>query len=549
MEKQNNILNQSTRNSDPAEGKALIIGGGEYAATLAQAFLKENIRPVILAPPEHPARAGARTAFDFAETIFGEALFCHGGAGRFTISIDSAGKKKSLCASVVILAKETRRLPLFESHGIKENPRAISLSAAVSDSGRLADAENIVFMVGLKQESDPVIFEEIADICLDLLPPSDDLPPPKKKIYIFAGNLKVAENHLESLYRQTRRQGAVYFKFTKNPPKISQGADGRVLFQGVDESTRLPFVISPDMTVVDEMIVPSPDFKALSRRMGLEMDENGFIQGDNVHRFSVRTNRKGIFAAGPARKIQGADGDARDAALALSHSRRVIQRMASDSKNRENDGPTAEINPGSCVFCLTCLRSCPHGAVELAPNPTIIKEACEGCGACRSLCPGNAISMTGLDEGAADSKIKETRLNPPDHLPVIASFCCARSGAAALESALAAGQPLPRGLALITLPCAAAISVESIYSAFKNGADGVLILSCHDGNCHSGKGHALARERADYAADFFKKIKMDPKRIKTASLASNMAGAGLKILTDFEQFLMTAGRFSNQKKQ
>ena len=541
VQKQNNSLNESTRKTGLASGKALIIGGGEYAEALARMFFKENIPPIILTPPENPESNGAQNALDFAEIISGNALSCHGGPGNFTISIDSAGEKKSLCASAVIFAEETRRLPLFESYGIKESSSAISLSAAVANPGLLADAESIVFTVGLKQESNPVIFEEAARVCLDLLGPSNDPGQPKKKIYIFANNLKVAENHLDILHSQTRRAGAVYFKFTKNPPKISQSAQGNVSFEGVDELTQRPFVISPDMVVADEIIIPSPEFKALSLRMGLELDENGFIQGDNVHRLSVATNRKGIFVAGPARNIQGMDGDARDAALSVLHSRHMIHQTPSDE-------PTAEINPGSCVFCLTCLRSCPHGAIELAPGPKIIKEACQGCGACRSLCPGNAISMIGLDDPAlSGSKIKETRLELPDHLPVIVSFCCARSGARALESSLASGEALPQGLVALELPCAAAICVEDIYSAFKNGADGVLILTCHDGNCHSGKGHAMPRDKASYAADFFKQIKIDPKRIQTASLASNMASSGLGILTDFQKLLSTMGRFSHQK--
>ena len=60
-----------------------------------------------------------------------------------------------------------------------------------------------------------------------------------------------------------------------------------------------------------------------------------------------------------------------------------------------------------CRACLTCVRVCPHGAIQMVRVDTekevakIYDLACDGCGICAAICPAKAIRF----EGYADEQI------------------------------------------------------------------------------------------------------------------------------------------------
>jgi len=52
-------------------------------------------------------------------------------------------------------------------------------------------------------------------------------------------------------------------------------------------------------------------------------------------------------------------------------------------------------NRDRCAMCLTCLRSCYHGAIDLAEDGSTVEfepGACWECGLCASVCPQKAIT-------------------------------------------------------------------------------------------------------------------------------------------------------------
>ena len=58
-------------------------------------------------------------------------------------------------------------------------------------------------------------------------------------------------------------------------------------------------------------------------------------------------------------------------------------------------------DPQKCVAYLTCIRVCPHGAIQLVrvdgskEVAEISDLACDACGICAAICPAKAIKFQG----------------------------------------------------------------------------------------------------------------------------------------------------------
>ena len=520
------------------EIKTLIIGSGPSAVDIAREILEYGNK-VILASKGKEASdlvkelnpEGMGPARIMTDT---KILSCRGCAGDFTVFMKSGGENVSEKISGIVIAEEYEKKPNFSDYGLKPAIDVLHLSHLTGNGIDIKDAlkalpkgSKIVFLTGLGYESNPVTAEEIMFASLKL---QKDF---NLQTYILTGNLKVAGNGLEKLYRETKTAGTVYFKFTYTSPRILQDNEGKVSIELIDEITRLNFKITPAVTVVDETISPSGYLKELAAVFGLQTGADGFLQSDNLHRTGIYTNRKGIFVAGPSRSfLNTADNitDFANAAILTSG----IPDHYKELKTK------AEIKSGSCIKCLTCYRCCPYRAIDIDIRPYVMPNACEGCGICFAECPRGAISLNFPDNRNVADEIRQSADNGKPY-PRIIAFCCNRSAARAKELALCMGYKLPANLQIIIVPCSGYVSVEYILSAFQNKADGVLVLTCHPGNSHSEDGNVFARRRVEQLKEAFLHMNFEKERLEINTLASNMGYEFAQITANFENRLNRLG--------
>ena len=103
------------------------------------------------------------------------------------------------------------------------------------------------------------------------------------------------------------------------------------------------------------------------------------------------------------------------------------------------------------------------------------------------------------------------------------------------------GYSLPPGLKIVEVPCAGSLSRDHIFSAFKNGSDGVLVLTCHKGNCHSEYGNTYAHRRVDQISDLLSQLGFEPERLAYRTLASTMGMEFSERVNAFEDALVKLG--------
>ncbi len=516
------------------EKRTLIIGSGPCAVSIAKNLPSKDIE-VLIAARENKIAGLEDLDKEKTEILLNTGLLaCKGFVGNYDVSMDVGGEKLTRSVSNVVIAEEGLRTPKFSDYGLKASSGVISLSEIMKDTNpdkNSANVEKLVFFAGLNSEGNPVVTEDIMRTCLKLQTEF------KKRTFILTGNLKVAGNGLEKLYRETRAAGTVYVKFTDEMPEIHQGSDGKVVISFLDEITQERFRLSPDIVVVDETISPSTYLEKLADIFRINTDQAGFVQADNVHRLSVCTNRKGILASGLSRAVQSRAEQITDAANAVTA---IIGLF--DAPPDEASLKAKIIYTGKCVGCLTCFRICPFVAITLDPRPSVVPEACEGCGICTAECPKGSITMQGLSLADIVSNINEGKpARDEKGSPLIIAFCCSRSAAGSYRLASDMSFPLPDGLRVIELPCAGSVSIEHIFAAFKNNADGVMVLTCHEGNCFSEHGNIYAKNRVNVMAGRLAEIGFETKRLMLGTLASNMGREFADMVNSFEKMVRELG--------
>ena len=513
--------------------KTLIIGNGLCALQTAQQLAAEGIEVIVASREAEPDGSenlkAALSGSASIEFLNGVRLGAFSGfVGQFEAELHDGKNTDHRTAGSIVIAEDSRRVPNVELYGLPSTDRVMALSrfqeVLEQTPADLTD-QKIALLNGLFEESSAVVAGEVMQCALDLQ------QVPGAQGYFFTANLKVSANGLEKRYRAAKAAGCLFFKFTETIPAINTSSDGTISVDFEDEVNGDRYSLMPDIVVVDESVVPSDYLTHLAELMQLDTDPSGFIQTDNVHRLTVSTNRRGIFAAGPARAEMMQNDMAIDAASAAAE----IIALRKD----EMDVPLyrAEVDTGQCIACLTCLRLCPYKAVLKGHRMKVMTDACEGCGICAAECPRGAISMDklGVDVDHQISLLAAEKKR--SDAPTIVLFCCSRSAHRAGALATCLAYQLPDGLIAVVVPCAGGIAVQHILAAYRGGADGVLVLTCHAGNCHSEKGNHYARQRVELLSGRLQQLGISPDRLEIHSLASNMAREFVDITGQFEKKL------------
>lgn len=84
------------------------------------------------------------------------------------------------------------------------------------------------------------------------------------------------------------------------------------------------------------------------------------------------------------------------------------------------------------------------------------------------------------------------------------------------------------------LPCTGRIEEALLLNAFENGADGVMVIGCLEGDCHYVNGNIRAKARVKRVYAILDDIKIGPDRLKMFNLS---AGEGSKFASYANEFV------------
>ena len=67
---------------------------------------------------------------------------------------------------------------------------------------------------------------------------------------------------------------------------------------------------------------------------------------------------------------------------------------------------------------------------------------------------------------------------------------------------------------IIRMPCTARLDLNFILKALQEGADGVLVVGCHPGDCAYKTGNLGAERRVRFARKLIEQLGLDERRVK-----------------------------------
>ena len=109
--------------------------------------------------------------------------------------------------------------------------------------------------------------------------------------------------------------------------------------------------------------------------------------------------------------------------------------------------------------------------------------------------------------------------------PLIIAFCCNWCSYAGADLAGTSRFEYPPNVRVIRVMCSGRMDPTFILSAFRWGADGVLITGCHPGDCHYVKGNYMMERRFEFLKEALSHLGIEQDRVRLEWIS---AGEGEK---------------------
>jgi F420-non-reducing hydrogenase iron-sulfur subunit len=78
----------------------------------------------------------------------------------------------------------------------------------------------------------------------------------------------------------------------------------------------------------------------------------------------------------------------------------------------------------------------------------------------------------------------------------------------------------PTNVKIVKVPCTGRVAIIHLMRAMEQGADGVMVAGCLEGDCHYQRGNLRARKRVGYVRDLLDHIGVGGERVVMYNLSA-----------------------------
>jgi len=149
-------------------------------------------------------------------------------------------------------------------------------------------------------------------------------------------------------------------------------------------------------------------------------------------------------------------------------------------------------------------------------------------------CPADAITIKHFTNQQINNMIDVALTNPALKTePKIIAFLCNWCSYAGADNAGVSRFQYSPSVRVIRVMCSGRINILHLLEAFKAGADGVMVLGCHIGDCHYISGNLHAQRRVNMAKRLVELAGINPERLKLEWVSAAEGKKFAQLINDF----------------
>jgi coenzyme F420-reducing hydrogenase delta subunit len=99
----------------------------------------------------------------------------------------------------------------------------------------------------------------------------------------------------------------------------------------------------------------------------------------------------------------------------------------------------------------------------------------------------------------------------------------------------------PTDVRIIRVPCTGKVDLIHLLTAFEEGADGVFVAGCLEGDCHYMRGNLFAKKRVQRAKQILEKTGIGGERVAMYNLSAGQGGRFAEIVREMDQKIRDLG--------
>jgi F420-non-reducing hydrogenase iron-sulfur subunit len=128
-----------------------------------------------------------------------------------------------------------------------------------------------------------------------------------------------------------------------------------------------------------------------------------------------------------------------------------------------------------------------------------------------------------------------------DFEPRIIGFLCNWCSYAGADAAGISRFKYQPNIRIVRVMCSGRVSPELVLRAFREGADGVLVLGCHIGDCHYVSGNHRTAKRMPVLRRILEYIGIEPERLRLDWVSSAEAPKFQQVVNEFTETIRELG--------
>ena len=91
----------------------------------------------------------------------------------------------------------------------------------------------------------------------------------------------------------------------------------------------------------------------------------------------------------------------------------------------------------------------------------------------------------------------------------------------------------PSSVKIINVPCTGRVDILHLLKAIEDGADGVYVAGCLEGDCHYLTGNLKAKKRVAYVKKLLQDLGLEPERVEMYNLSAAQGPRFAEIAREF----------------